>query len=849
MKEIWDGKEQLPRLSDGQPVAKKWNITDTLPKRKGLSHSPSLRAIRNYIDLPIDRNSGIENPGYDNDYKYEYYMHPDFSNFPTDFDSNSADFEYPTISTKSINTSHSGGSEDYADNEMGSSVKLVTEKVERSCKTWCAHLSTAICTISIAAGLGTLYRLPQSTLIKGGFPFLVAYAIVSVIFGLPLLFLELGIGQLAQEGFIKSWRAVPFFKGVGYVKLLAGCLLSLYYSLYMGLALMYMIWVVKEPFPFSDCANGVIMTKVGYTANAKNGQQCVADTFLKSPFEDPYYFGIYTALLLFIWIVVIILSIRRTKSYIRSLLILFFPTMACYIALTTKSVLLEAELGVLYKFFEEADWSLLGNAEVWYYATIQVFFSTNVGFGSFITNAGIMYNKVNPLWTALGYIVTNLIFGTGSVLISHLLTANASNLTHIASSHFISEVRLFTMIYDSAVNHGNDNFRYWTIAAYLFFVFAGFLSMATLTYTMLKAIYGHDGIRFKWWQTSIIFSFSGFVLSCALLLKPNFLLVRLLDEYVVGNLIFICVILEVLAFICFYGTSRIQSDFEFMLGHILSKIWLFMWWIIPLVLTGILLWGLAVIYLEEMFSSDPVWLYGIGWAVVLTTFLLIIAMGLVVLRKQDGYTVCDKLKASLEPSQEWGPKDPMLRYNWVQWNTKSQSGERDFTLKRRGTKEYTKTIRKRAKKEALSMGVEGAYTKSEGITVTINNNVDMLNGNSRPSSKKYNSKYYVSSSGISQITSGEDPQTDAADTKHHHHHLKHHHHHRNSFPVNTEQPQDNEVIRHSVPVTTNIKIVDDANSEGYGTFRNKGPYIIDGDIGHVCHRRYGSNEHEAITQL
>jgi NSS family neurotransmitter:Na+ symporter len=65
----------------------------------------------------------------------------------------------------------------------------------------------------LAAGFGNLYRLPQTTLLQGGLPFLVAYVVLTVLVGLPLLFLELGIGQLAQEGFIKSWRAVPFFKG------------------------------------------------------------------------------------------------------------------------------------------------------------------------------------------------------------------------------------------------------------------------------------------------------------------------------------------------------------------------------------------------------------------------------------------------------------------------------------------------------------------------------------------------------------------------------------------------------------------------------------------------------------
>lgn len=92
-------------------------------------------------------------------------------------------------------------------------IRFVYLLLLQSCQTWFTHLETLLCTISLAAGFGNLYRLPQTTLIRGGLPFLVAYVILTILIGLPLLFLELGIGQLAQEGFIKSWRAVPFFKG------------------------------------------------------------------------------------------------------------------------------------------------------------------------------------------------------------------------------------------------------------------------------------------------------------------------------------------------------------------------------------------------------------------------------------------------------------------------------------------------------------------------------------------------------------------------------------------------------------------------------------------------------------
>jgi SNF family Na+-dependent transporter len=46
--------------------------------------------------------------------------------------------------------------------------------------------------------------------------FLVVYICISVVFGIPLVFLEIGLGQFCQEGTTKLWRAVPLFKGKWY---------------------------------------------------------------------------------------------------------------------------------------------------------------------------------------------------------------------------------------------------------------------------------------------------------------------------------------------------------------------------------------------------------------------------------------------------------------------------------------------------------------------------------------------------------------------------------------------------------------------------------------------------------
>lgn len=79
--------------------------------------------------------------------------------------------------------------------------------------------------------------------------------------------------------------------------------------------------------------------------------------------------------------------------------------------------------------------------------------------------------------TALGYVVTSLIFGTGSVIITTIVTQGLN--TSTTSTSGIDEVQLFAKIYDAMLSQNSANFNYWMIATYLLFVFAGFTSMVS----------------------------------------------------------------------------------------------------------------------------------------------------------------------------------------------------------------------------------------------------------------------------------------------------------------------------------------------------------------------------------
>jgi len=58
--------------------------------------------------------------------------------------------------------------------------------------------------------------------------------------------------------------------GIGYVKILASGLLSIYYPVFMGLSLFYLVWYSKGPIPFTECPTSA-ENLVSYTRACETG--------------------------------------------------------------------------------------------------------------------------------------------------------------------------------------------------------------------------------------------------------------------------------------------------------------------------------------------------------------------------------------------------------------------------------------------------------------------------------------------------------------------------------------------------------------------------------------------------
>nr|CAD7585753.1 unnamed protein product [Timema genevievae] len=581
---------------------------------------------------------------------------------------------------------------------------------------WLPGLRTSLAVLSLAAGLGNIVRLPRVVFLNGGGQlvgsddtgivsgaFLVVYLSISLILGIPLVFLEIGQGQLCQKGTATLWRAVPLFKGVGYVKILSSTLVSVYYPILMTLSLFYVIWIARGPLPFQECQIQGVESE-GFV----KGQICIQ-------------------------------IFKGADSSHLSMFFVVAPVICCLIALLIDSLLREPTARGL-QLLTTVNWNVLANVQVWYYATIQMFFSTHLGFGNIVTCSGGLYPNSNPLRSAVMYMVCNLLLGLLAVCVVYMWLGELELQGHSVETPQLTEMFVFTVIYDVAVTCMGATNQAWSAIAFITITCAGFATMVAtapdcsnvvfpklgqlyhvcppqiiLVYSLLVALPLDSFGKWQWWHAAGIVSALGFLLGIPCIVPEDMQLIHILDHYVIGRMVIASTILELVGFAWIYGCKAIYTDFEFILGQKLNPVWKIVWVISPVLFAILEIWSFVSLPLDGVVGKvrDPTWVYTIGWLLYTSMWVIVAAGGMYQVYHQVDYNLAQvlymkiglyklvfaldsqKFRSALKPSRDWGPMDPTYRHDWVQWRFQNnKTGEKDFTFRRRGTKEYARSVQR-----------------------------------------------------------------------------------------------------------------------------------------------------------
>ncbi|XP_038164974.1 inactive sodium-dependent neutral amino acid transporter B(0)AT3 [Cyprinodon tularosa] len=529
---------------------------------------------------------------------------------------------------------------------------------------WDNKVQYMLTSIGFAVGLGNVWRFPYLCQIYGGGAFIIPYLIALAFEGLPLLYLELAIGQRLRMSSVGVWRSIsPLLGGVGISSMIVSFLVSLYYNTIVAWVLWYFFHSFQEPLPWSQCP--LNENKTGYNIECEKSTAVnyfwYRETLNITP--DVAISGSLqwwnVVCLVSAWSVVYICFIKGIDSIGKAVYFTAtFPYLVLTIFLIRALTLPGATDGLVYLF--TPDWEILKNPKVWLDAATQIFFSLSIAFGGLIAFSSYNPEKNNCERDALVVGITNSATSIyGSIPIFAILGFKAKtafnncledNILTLTNYFNIADQNMTLENYDQWFDHFNttypgevsalslrdcdlknflDQSASGTGLAFIVFTEAvlempGSQVWAILFFIMLftlglSSMFGNiEGILTpmrelklvpKWVPHEVL---TGAVCLVSVLIGLIFTLgsgnywVEIFNSYV-GSIPFLVIaFFEIVGVIYIHGMKRFSEDIEFMTGRKPNIYWKACWMVISPIMLLVVFVSYVVIQ-AQTYPTYPAW--------------------------------------------------------------------------------------------------------------------------------------------------------------------------------------------------------------------------------------------------
>lgn len=85
---------------------------------------------------------------------------------------------------------------------------------------WSSPMDYYLAVFGFTFALGNLWRFPYQCQQNGGLAYLIPYTVLFLISAIPVLLMEISLGQFISLGPTSVWKVAPLFKGLNLNKLL-----------------------------------------------------------------------------------------------------------------------------------------------------------------------------------------------------------------------------------------------------------------------------------------------------------------------------------------------------------------------------------------------------------------------------------------------------------------------------------------------------------------------------------------------------------------------------------------------------------------------------------------------------
>ncbi|XP_069768284.1 sodium- and chloride-dependent GABA transporter 1 isoform X2 [Narcine bancroftii] len=505
-------------------------------------------------------------------------------------------------------------------------------------ETWSRKIEFILAGIGYSVGLGNIWRFPFLCYRSGGGAFLIPFFIMLVVLGIPLLYMEIAIGQYLQVGPVKALAMIcPLLKGVGIATVAISFIMCTYYNIIITWALYYLINSFQYPLPWHSCNNTWNNPETctdSYTIN--NTTDSASQQFFnyhvlqKTTGLDNLgnirweHFG----LLFLAWVIVYFCIFKGIKwtgkvVYFTAL----FPYLVLFALLINNTQLPGAPNGINY--FVNPSWEKLQDVQVWINAAVQVFNSLGIGFGSLIAMAS--YNKFNnkilddtlaiSLMNTATSIISGFVIFSGFGYMSQLINVPIDEIA-------VDGPGLVFVIYPEAIVTMPVS-PLWAVLFFIMLVFLGLDSQFAMVEVMVTSLMDsqNEGLLKHLRKEVVVLAvcFVAFLLGIPNVTQGGIYVFQLLDHYTAQVSIVFLMFFEVLAICWFYGVTRLSQNITEMLGNPPNFYFRVSW----LVVSPLLILVLAVFIIIDFKPVHygkyqyPDWAQGLGWVIALASLVWI----------------------------------------------------------------------------------------------------------------------------------------------------------------------------------------------------------------------------------
>jgi SNF family Na+-dependent transporter len=280
----------------------------------------------------------------------------------------------------------------------------------RKRQVWGSRLGIIMAVAGSAVGLGNFLRFPVQAASNGGGAFMIPYFISLLLLGIPLMWVEWGIGRYgggfehgtAPGVFHSLWQKNRFIKYFGVIGIFGPLMIFIYYTYIESWLLGYAFFSLAGKYSSINSSTALQSFLRGYQGLEKN----------------QYFSGLGLAYAFFVitFILNICVLYKGIKGGIEKLCNIAMPVLFVFGIFIVIRVLTlgspdPAHAGWNIKnglgFLWNPDFSALKSAKVWLAAAGQIFFTLSVGIGVIITYASYLKKTDDIVLSGLTAVSTN----------------------------------------------------------------------------------------------------------------------------------------------------------------------------------------------------------------------------------------------------------------------------------------------------------------------------------------------------------------------------------------------------------------------------------------------------------